>query len=341
MPRNATIETQGLVDRERLREALRLLREAGERGLTRQGLAHALGDVSLRSVDRALVLLEAQGARLERIREGRPSVLRFVVKKGPSWDEHVSPEARLALRLAGLSLAQSGTLLWQDKLEALEALATGRMSNRDRALFEQLARAVQVHGGVEDPVESPDVLEPILRALESGRELEVDYQSAAAREPSPHTVVPYALSHDLFSGGVFLLAWDPGRRTPIHLRLNRIVRARVTARTGVITRPELMDRAARYQIGGWTSPEEPFAVEARIRGSHWVQAFREAPPALPDFEADPARDGKTARVRFKANHENGATRWLLQFGPAAEVLAPDWLRARLRDLHLEAARQHE
>jgi predicted DNA-binding transcriptional regulator YafY len=32
------------------------------------------------------------------------------------------------------------------------------------------------------------------------------------------------------------------------------------------------------------------------------------------------------RVRFQANHELGATRWLLQFGAAAQVLAPERLR---------------
>ena len=121
MPKNLTIETQGLVDRERLREALRLLRDAGSRGLTRLDLSRTLGDVSLRTVDRAIALLEAQGGRIDRSREGRPSLLHFVLKKGPSWDEHVSPEARLALKLAGLALAQSGTQLWDDKIEAISA----------------------------------------------------------------------------------------------------------------------------------------------------------------------------------------------------------------------------
>ena len=336
MPRIPRIETQGLVDRERLREALGLLREAGDQGLTRQELGRRLGDVSLRTVDRAIRLLEDQGGRIERVREGRSAVIHFVLEKGPAWDEHVTPDARLALRLAGLVLAQSGTQLWEDKLDAIEALAAGRMSTRDRSLFDQLARSVQVHGGTEDPVESQDILEPILRGLEGPREIEVEYQAASANKPSPHRVVPYALTHDLFSGGVFLLVWDLRRQAPIHLRLNRISRVRVAPKVSPIAHPELMARAARYQIGGWTSQEEPFVVEVRIQGAHWVQAFREAPPALPDFEADPLGDGRTVRVRFKANHENGASRWLLQFGASAEVLEPAWLRAKIHAQHQEA-----
>ena len=37
-----------------------------------------------------------------------------------------------------------------------------------------------------------------------------------------------------------------------------------------------MLQAARYQIGGWTSTEAPFEVQARIRATHWTQAFKEA-----------------------------------------------------------------
>ena len=101
-----------------------------------------------------------------------------------------------------------------------------------------------------------------------------------------------------------------------------------------------MAQAARYQIGGWTSAEPPFEVEARIRGAHWIQAFKEAPPALPDFQADAAPDDQSVRVRFKANHEYGAARWLLQFGPAAEVLAPAELRAKVQAQLNEAAAQY-
>jgi len=331
------IATQGLVDSERLRETLTLLREAGSEGISREKLRVKLGGVSLRTVDRAIGLLEAQSARLERLRRGSPPVMFFVLKKGPTWDEHVSSEARLALRVAGLSLAQSGTLLWQEQLEALEAFASKRMSSRDRRLFDRLKEAIHVQGGVEDPVESPDILEPILKALDGRKELEVEYQSAAAKAPSIHTVVPFALTHDLFSGGTFLLVWEAQRHLPLHLRLNRIASARVTARVGGFPE-EVMARAARYQIGGWTSGEEPFSVVARIKGAHWIQAFREAPPALPEFRADATEDGLAVRVVFKATHDYGATRWLLQFGAAAEVLEPARLRREvLAQLRLAAA----
>ena len=337
-----TIQTKGLVDSDRLREALRLIREAGPQGITREDLRESLGEVSLRTVDRAVALLEAQGAQIERNRSGWPSVLHFVLKKGPTWDEHVSSEARLALQLASLSLAQSGTLLWQDKLAVIESMATGKMSSRDRKLFDQLKKAVHVQGGVDDPVDpvqGDGVLEPILRGLEGPRELDISYQSADSDKAVVHTVVPYALSHDLFSGGSFLLVWEPSRQLPLHLRLNRINSVKV-GRLSAIAQEEVMKSAARYQIGGWMSAKAPFEVEARIRGAHWIRAFQEAPPALPDFESDPTKGGQAALVRFKANHELGAIRWLLQFGKSVEVLKPDWLRETIRQQLQEAAEQY-
>lgn len=326
----AEIRTDGLVDAERLRKALALLREAGPKGLTKLQLAKKLGGVSTRTVDRALGLLEEQGARMERAREGRPAVLHFRLTKGPGWDEHVSGDARMALRLAALTLAQSGTLLWQDKLDMLEGLASAHMSTKDRTLFEALAKAVRVQGGVEDPIEVPDVLEPILKALQEERELEVDYQAAGAKAATPHRVVPYALTHDLYSGGAFLLVWDPRRQKPIHLRLNRIGRVKVGPK-GMVPDPALLERTARFQIGGWTSEEAPFEVVVRIEGAHWVQAFKEAPPALPDFSSCIAKDGQSAVARFKATHPYGASRWILQLGDAAEVLEPAWLRQEISE----------
>ena len=67
-------------------------------------------------------------------------------------------------------------------------------------------------------------------------------------------------------------------------------------------------------------------MKVKVDGEPWVQALKEAPPVLPDFSCTPAKDGVSATVTFKANHANGALRWVLQFGEAAEVLEPKALR---------------
>jgi len=77
-------------------------------------------------------------------------------------------------------------------------------------------------------------------------------------------------------------------------------------------------------------------VVARIHGAHWLQAFKEAPPVLPEFQEARADDGQSTVVRFMANHEYGARRWLLQFGSLAEVMACEgsWTGAALRGVRI-------
>lgn len=327
-PHAPSIRTEGLVGTERLREALRLIHESGAQGLSREALRQGMGGVSLRTVDRALALMESQGAVLRRDKSSSDGAVRYILEKGPAWDEQVSSHARLALCLATQSLSHAAPSFLEGHLDHIEALVNERMSARDRRLFETLQKAVRIHGGVEDPVQAADVLEPILHALESGRELEIDYRKAGMEAPRTRTVAPFGLTLDIFSGGSFLAAWDPVREAPKHFRLCRIQEARVGRNRARISDPVAMEHATTYQIGGWISGDPPFTVKARIRGTHWIEHFREAPPALPEFETR-EREGHVD-IQFKANHLNGATRWLLQFGSMAEVLEPESMREHVR-----------
>lgn len=171
--------------------------------------------------------------------------------------------------------------------------------------------------------------QPLLRALEGPTWLQLEYQSVRNAQAQTLEVLPYALTLDIFSGGTFLVAWDGHRRIPIHLPLSRIDRAEASQRMAAHPHPELMEHAARYQIGGWTSAAKPFLVEVRIRGSHLVRSLMEAPPPLPDFETFPEEGGKAIRVRFMANDHHGACRWILQFGEDPEALAPPAIREEI------------
>lgn len=324
------------VDPTLVRKGLRLLRNAGETGLSKEDLANGLGDgepVSNKTVERFLKSLRDDGAVISDDVRDRERRKRFVLEKGPKWDEHVTAEARLAFELACMILNQSGTLLWQEKVDTIQKLLAdeNRTTQRDRELFEQLKKSVRVFGGVEDPKESSEILEPLLKALRNNHVVKVSYQAAGKAEPISMEVFPRALTHDLFSGGAYLLVWDPAHHIPKQLRLNRIDGVTHLRRRGAVTHPEMMERALDYQIGSWVSGDEPFEVKVRIRGRHWVQALDDAPPALPEFEAQPSKDGQTLTATFKANAKQGVLRWVLQFGRCAEVLEPVWLRDEIKN----------
>ncbi len=338
MPSHTAPPRNRLISPERLRIGLQILRDAGTQGIFRQALARQLGKVSTRTIDRLLHQLELDGAELRRERVG--SQVRIVLLRPPAWDEHVSAPVRLALQLASVALSQSGTLLWEPYLKALVQWTDGHMTPREQRLFETLCRSIQVQGGEVDAIEPPDILEPLLQALEDHRTIRLTYTPVRTEASRTYTVVPYRLTHDLFSGGTFLLVWDLERRIPRHFRLNRIETIEPLGRRDPY--PDLtMDQAARYQIGGWASGDPPFEVSVRIRGAHWLQAFKEAPPTLPDFETLPGGTSDTLCIRFKANHLNGVTRWLLQFGPDAEVLSPEDLRKAMAELTQRAAARYE
>ncbi len=355
MPRaQAEDPTPVSIDSGSVRLVLAALREAGPGGAlkgtlrtTLERAAEELDHASLprteaerqrwskaldKKVERCLRSLVEDGAKIERTKAPTGRLACFVLRKGPKWDENVTGEARLALKLATLTLSHSGTDLWQEKLELIEELASKHMSNRDRILFSQLEKAVKVYGGVEDPIiTGEDILENLLKAISSLRMVALEYQKPGTTHGTIVNVAPHALTHDLFSGGAYLLAWDPKAGSPKQYRLNRISSVKVIREPCVITHPEKMQRAVDYQVGAWACGEPPFEVVARITGAGWISSLQEAPPALRDFESTPEKGGKSLIVRFKANKAEGPIRWLLQFGSCAEVLEPKALRNRVRE----------
>jgi len=321
-----------LVKPERLQAVLEAIRDAGEPGITKAGLARKLGGVAMRTVDRAVQLLEEQGARFGKERQGRPAVIHFTLEKAPDWDSRITPHARLALEVALMALEGTATELWFDQLEGLRLLADSHLSSRDRELFRALQAHVCVRGGADDQrALDTKMLAQVLLALghpEGPRELELIYQAASTGRTSARTVVPFTLTHDVFSGGAFLLAWDPAKQEPRHFRLARITEAKALTRRGLIPDKQPLEQARDLQIGGWFSPTPPFLIRVRVSGTNWPQALLDAPPALPAIGVRKEKGG-TVLLGFQATDLNGPTRFILQFGADAEVLEPKALRDHL------------
>ncbi len=326
-------DTQHQVNADRLRLAVRLLREAGARGTTREELAKGL-NVSTRQVDRTIKVLIDDGAEVERQRQTHDgaSIVHITLRKGPKWDESISPRALTALRIAMMALEQVGTDIWAEHLEAFERLTGPQLTTRDRIIFNSLVTRVRMNGTVTDPqLMDQDVLAAVLSALGAPNgplQLELTY-TPPGRPTWTRAVSPYCLTHDAFSGGAFLLVWDIEKRRAIHLRLNRIDHAKALRSPAVIPNERPLEHAARYQIGGWFAPDPPFAVEVKVTGTNWAKALLEAPPALPDIAV--FIEGKDVRVRFMATEPYAPARWILQFGPDAQVLEPKSLRDVVKD----------
>ena len=321
-----------LVKPERLQVVLEAIRDAGERGITKEGLIRKLGGVASRTVDRAVQLLEEQGARFGKAREGRPAIIHFTLEKAPDWDSRITPHARMALEVALMALEGTATELWFDQLEGLRTLADSHLSTRDRDLFRALQEHVCVRGGADDQQAlDTKMLTQVLLALghtDGPRELELTYKAASTGRTSARTVVPFTLTHDVFSGGAFLLAWDPAKQEPRHFRLARIEEAKALTRRGLIPDKHPLEQARELQIGGWFSLAKPMQIQVRVSGTNWPQALLDAPPALPGVAVRKEKGG-TVLLSFQATELSGPTRFVLQFGADAEVIEPKALRTHL------------
>ncbi len=330
--RSSHLDGGGLVRPEHLQTVLDAIRDAGDGGISKESLAQRLGGMTHRTVDRAIAHLESQGARFGKERQGSPAVIHFTLVKAPDWDSRITPHARLALEVALMALEGTATELWFDQLEGLRRLADSHLSTRDRDLFRALQAHVSVRGPADDQMAlDTRMLTQVLLALghpEGPRDLELRYKAASTGRTGTRVVVPFTLTHDVFSGGAFLLAWDSAKQEPRQFRLARIEAARALPKRGLIPDKRPLERARNLQIGGWFSLADPFEVQVRVRGTNWTQALLDAPPALPRVEVRREKGG-TVLLRFWATDFHGPTRYILQLGEAAEVLAPGSLRTHL------------
>jgi predicted DNA-binding transcriptional regulator YafY len=130
-------------------------------------------------------------------------------------------------------------------------------------------------------------------------------------------------------------------RQPLLFRVSRITKWEPTRKTGFLTPEERqrLERAKKFQLGGWIEDAEPFEIQVKITGKKWVSAFLERPPGLPEFQIEEVKaKGRSHQIiRFKATEMSGPARWVLQLGPEAEVLSPPEFRAHVADRLHEAA----
>ena len=329
--------TKKLVRLERQKAALKAFREAGDKGLTRKKLATAIGSKSLRTPDRTLDVLREAGAKFDEKTEPGTRQKVFIMTKGPRWDETISKETRLALRVAAMALGHGGNATLEKQLEALEQIADKSLTDKDRKFFDRLRANIRVTGGVAEKAGNSQlaIMDKIFTAFaaEIPRQVEVEYTKAGATSPRTIVFSPYCLTQDLISGGTYILGEEVAKREVKQLRISRIQSVKVLDRPVIHLKIAELQRAAEYQIGGWVTSEAPYEVKLRVEGDHWLQAMEEAHPDFPGFNIDRKFDSKRkidfAIVTFQANAPEGLIRWILQMGPLAEVLEPESLRSKV------------
>jgi proteasome accessory factor C len=220
------------------------------------------------------------------------------------------PEA-LALYLRGTALAATPGIAESSALASAvrklgEALGPGTLG--------ELAGHVEAAAGAR-PAEALDALR---RAAERRQTLRIEYYAQSSAETTEREIDPEAVF--LAMGQWYVAAWDHRSE---HERLFRADRIRSAAPTGARFEPRGLEGAGRPL---YTPGERDVDVRLRLRpDARWVAEYYETGDVR---ELD---DGQL-EVSLPAARMEWIARVLLRLGDDAEVLAPEGLKDRVREL---------
>ncbi|HVO12372.1 MAG TPA: WYL domain-containing protein, partial [Vicinamibacteria bacterium] len=172
------------------------------------------------------------------------------------------------------------------------------------------------------PLHAPDaaLFRDLLSALRLRRALLVRYRSLSSNRTRQRRIHPYHVFNH--RGDWYVAAWDEPRKAVRIFALHRIRRATLTTEryeipTGFSFRSYMADAFA-VQKG-----EKPVGVAIRFapRQARWIRERRWHPTARLQEQLD---GGVVLHLRIAETSE--IRRWVMQFGPEAEVLKPESLR---------------
>jgi hypothetical protein len=167
----------------------------------------------------------------------------------------------------------------------------------------------------------------VLAAIGAGQAVELIFLDEAANPP--RTFEPRRLIFDVFSRAWFAWGWDRRYNAERHHRLDHLKEVNPVEGPGRAAQGPYKDGTPANQIGGWLGGE-PIPVKALLM-KQWIFAVKQAPAPFPDFHLEDAPDGK-ATVTFTATDLRAIARWCMQFGDGIQVLEPQRLVDRIKQV---------
>ncbi len=174
--------------------------------------------------------------------------------------------------------------------------------------------------------DSPQV-EIALRALREGKAIELIFRDADGNPP--RTFEPRQLIFDTLAQAWFVWGWDRRYNAERHHRLDQLAEINLVDGPGRSAQGPYKEGTPANLIGGWLGGE-PIPVKATLQ-KQWIFAVKQSPPAFPEFKIEDAEDGK-ATVSFVATDLRAIARWCLQFGEGIQVLEPQRLVDRVKQV---------
>lgn len=167
----------------------------------------------------------------------------------------------------------------------------------------------------------------VLQAIQNGRAIELIFKDADVNPP--RTFEPRHLLFDALSQAWFVWGWDRRYNAERHHRLDLISEVNLVEGPGRAAQGPFKEGTPANLIGGWLGGD-PIAVKVVLL-KQWIFAVKQAPPAFPEFRIEDQEEGK-ALVSFVGTDLRAIARWVLQFGDGAQVLEPQRLIDRVKQV---------
>ncbi|WP_005034861.1 helix-turn-helix transcriptional regulator [Holophaga foetida] len=167
----------------------------------------------------------------------------------------------------------------------------------------------------------------LLGAIQGGNAVELLFLDAETNPP--RTFEPRQLSFEALNQAWFVWGWDRRYNAERHHRLDLLAEVNVVEGVGRSAQGPYKEGVAANQIGGWLGGE-PIQVKATLL-KQWIFAVKQAPTPFPEFTIQDQEEGK-ALVSFTATDLRAIARWCMQFGDGLQVLEPQRLVDRVKQV---------
>ncbi|MDR3672488.1 MAG: WYL domain-containing protein [Holophaga sp.] len=198
---------------------------------------------------------------------------------------------------------------------------------------------VAVSAAPAEPAPSAPAMDPsllvtdqaraVLLAIQEGRAVELLFVDA--ENNPPRTFEPRQLIFDTFAKGWYVWGWDRRYNAERHHLLSLIAQVNPVEGLGRAAQGPYKEGTPANLIGGWLGGEA-IRVKAVLL-KQWIFAVRQAPAPFPEFAIEDLEEGK-AQVSFTATDLRAITRWVMQFGDGIQILEPQRLLDRIKQVGL-------
>jgi predicted DNA-binding transcriptional regulator YafY len=304
-----------------------LLRSLSARhgGATIQELVAELG-VCEKTIRRDLAVFTSAGFPIEETIErfGRKKWRLDPLKTQPGLTFAFDEAAALYLGRRFLD-PLAGTPFWDaaqrahKKIRATLGKEAARYLERFAGMFHQTSV------GTHDYARKSDVIDNLMLGIEDRRALFITYQSLRATEPVTYDAYPYGLVYH--RGSLYLVGFAPQHGEIRHWKVDRMEAAELTELK--FPKPPDFDLATHLSssFGIYHGDGE---IPIKIRFTSAVARYVTESAWHPSQQLHPQPDGSLLAT-FCLGSTEEIKRWILSFGPEAEVLEPERLRQEIAD----------